>query len=90
MSARVEVFVELKPGLLDPQGTALEHALGDLGYAGIRNARVGRWITFALEADAPDLDARVEEMCQRLLANPVIERYRFTIRPDDAPGAAAP
>lgn len=79
MSARVEVLVELKPGLLDPQGAALEHALAELGYAGISGVRVGRWITFAIEAGAGDLEARVEEMCQRLLANPVIERYRFTI-----------
>ena len=83
MSARVEVFVQLKPGMLDPQGATLEHALSDLGYAGIEEVRVGKWITFRLDGEGDGIEQRVDEMCRRLLANPVIERYRFRVLPDE-------
>lgn len=80
MTARVEVFVQLKEGMLDPQGKALEHALGALGYAEVEGARVGKWITLELGGEAgPELEARVDEMCRRLLANTVIERYSFEL-----------
>ena len=85
MSPRVEVFVQLKPGMLDPQGAAVEHALADLGYEGVEGVRVGKWITFEVPGgDTAALDARVDEMCRRLLANPVIERYRFRVVGDGA------
>jgi len=77
---RVEVFIQLKPGMLDPQGETVGHALESLGYEGIENVRVGKWITFEIEAsDRGSLESEVDEMCRRLLANPVIETYRFTI-----------
>ena len=77
---RVEVFIQLKPGMLDPQGATLEHALSDLGYSGVDDVRVGKWITFHVEdGDPATIDARIDEMCRRLLANPVIERYRFRV-----------
>jgi len=77
---RVEVFIQLKPGMLDPQGETVGHALESLGYEGIENVRVGKWITFEIEAsDRASLESEVDEMCRRLLANPVIETYRFTI-----------
>lgn len=89
MSPRVEVFVQLKPGMLDPQGATLEHALADLGYEGVESVRVGKWITFHVEDGEPAaLEARVDEMCRRLLANPVIERYRFRVVEDGAEGTA--
>jgi phosphoribosylformylglycinamidine synthase len=89
VSPRVEVFVQLKPGMLDPQGATLEHALADLGYAGVEDVRVGKWITFHVEgADRAALEDRVDEMCRRLLANPVIERYRFRVIEDGAEGTA--
>lgn len=89
MSPRVEVFVQLKAGMLDPQGATLEHALADLGYGGIDHVRVGKWITFDVEGDeGAGLEARVDEMCRRLLANPVIERYRFRVIEDGAEGGA--
>jgi phosphoribosylformylglycinamidine synthase len=86
---RVEVFVQLKPGMLDPQGAVLEHALADLGYGGVDQVRVGKWITFRVPAgDSGAIEARVDEMCRRLLANPVIERYRFRVVEDGAEGSA--
>jgi phosphoribosylformylglycinamidine synthase len=80
MKAKVEVF--LKPGVLDVQGKAVENALHGLGWSGAANVRVGRVITFdvaAASADAARGD--VEAMCERLLANPVIESYRVEIAP---------
>jgi phosphoribosylformylglycinamidine synthase PurS subunit len=84
VTPRVEVFVQLKPGMLDPQGATLEHALADLGYVGVTEVRVGKWITFLLEgADPSAVESTVDEMCRRLLANPVIERYRFRVLDED-------
>ncbi len=97
MRARVEVFVQLKPGMLDPQGETLEHALESMGYAGVDGMRVGKWITFDVDGSArEEIESRVDEMCRRLLANPVIETYRYEVSaagPGEAPepveGAAA-
>ena len=81
MTGRVEVFVQLKDGMLDPQGKTLEHALESLGYSGVEGVRVGKWITFRIAGDGrEELERRIDEMCARLLANPVIERYTFSIR----------
>lgn len=90
MKARVEVFVQLKPGMLDPQGETLEHALEAMGYDSVDEMRVGKWITFALAgADRAEIETRVDEMCRRLLANPVIETYRFEVSPDGSGGGKA-
>ncbi len=81
--SRVEVFIQLKPGMLDPQGQTLTHALESLGYDGVSDLRVGKWITFDLEEqDRSALDHEVREMCERLLANPVIERFDYRIHED--------
>jgi phosphoribosylformylglycinamidine synthase len=72
---RLRVVVTLKPGVLDPQGKAIEHALGSLGFAGIEDVRVGKLI--ALEVADGTSDAAVEDMCRKLLANTVIENYRI-------------
>ena len=77
-SARVDIV--LKPGIADPQGLTIERALPALGYDGVKNVRVGKLIELEVEAD--DLDQAkqsVEEMCERLLANPVIESYEVTV-----------
>ncbi len=68
---KVRVIVTLKPGVLDPQGKAIEHALGSLGFAGVEDVRVGKLI----EMEAPE-GADVDAMCRQLLANTVIESYR--------------
>ena len=77
---RATVVVFLKPGVLDVQGKAIEGALAGLGFDGVTNARVGRIIT--LDVDAPDkasAEAKVRSMCDRLLANAVIETYRVEL-----------
>jgi phosphoribosylformylglycinamidine synthase subunit PurS len=76
--ARVEIM--LKEGIADPQGQTIEKALPALGYGGVKNVRVGKVIEFELEApDKGEAKSRVEEMCDRLLANTVIESYEVTI-----------
>ncbi len=80
MSYLAQVDVMLKPGISDPQGQTIERALPVLGYPGVREVRVGKRIQLQVDADSVD-DARtkVEEMCERLLANPVIESYEVSI-----------
>ncbi len=65
----------LKPGVLDPQGKAIGHALAGLGFAGVGEVRVGKLIELEV-ADGTD-EAQIEAMCRRLLANTVIEDYRI-------------
>lgn len=72
---KLRILVTLKPGVLDPQGKAIEHALGGLGFGGVAGVRAGK--VFELDvADGTD-DAQVDEMCRKLLANTVIENYRI-------------
>ena len=74
MKARVHVM--LKSGVLDPQGEAVRHALGSLGFEGVEGVRQGKVIEIDLaEADAAKAEAVVTEMCEKLLANTVIESY---------------
>jgi phosphoribosylformylglycinamidine synthase PurS subunit len=72
---KVKVHVTLKPGVLDPQGKAIEHALAGLGFTGVEGARVGKLIELDLADGTSDAD--VEAMCRRLLANTVIENFRI-------------
>ena len=69
------VFVTLKPGVLDPQGRAVHHALDGLGFSGVEDVRIGRLIELDLADDVTD--AKVAEMCEKLLTNMVIENYRI-------------
>jgi phosphoribosylformylglycinamidine synthase len=75
---RVLIDVMLKDEILDPQGQALERALPQLGFGAVAQVRVGKHITVELDDDA-DLDARVEEMAGKLLANPVIETFSYRV-----------
>ena len=70
------VYVTFKAGVLDPQGEAVRGALSSLGFEGVNDVRVGKFIELELE-DADDIHADLEKMCQDLLANPVIEDYRI-------------
>jgi phosphoribosylformylglycinamidine synthase subunit PurS len=73
------VLVRPKTGILDPQGEAVETALEHLGFS-VSGARVGKVVDLELEAaDADDARAKVEQMCERLLANPLIESYEVEI-----------
>lgn len=76
------VFVTLKGGVLDPQGDTVRAALEALGFSGVRDVRIGKFLVLTLEGGAPgEAEAQVQAMCQRLLANPVIEDYRFELHP---------
>lgn len=78
MKARVTVM--LKSGVLDPQGEAVRHALGSLGFAGVNGVRQGKVIELDLaEADRAAAETSVKAMCDKLLANTVIESYRVEI-----------
>jgi phosphoribosylformylglycinamidine synthase subunit PurS len=72
---KVRVLVTLKPGVLDPQGKAIHHALEGLGFSGVNDVRQGKLI----ELDVADEtgDATIEAMCEKLLANTVIENFRI-------------
>ena len=73
---KARVHIRLKEGVLDPQGKAIGHALGSLGFTGIGEVRQGKLIEIELEgSDRATAQAKVEKMCQDLLANPVIENY---------------
>lgn len=74
------VHVTLKSGVLDPQGKAIAHALGTLGFAGVGDVRQGKVIEIDLaEADPVRAEATVKSMCEKLLANTVIENYAIRI-----------
>ena len=78
MKVKIEVF--LKPGVLDVQGKAIEGALGGLGFAGVTDVRVGRLITMELAGDdKAAAEAQAKSMCDRLLANAVIESYAVQV-----------
>jgi phosphoribosylformylglycinamidine synthase subunit PurS len=76
---RARVLVRPKEGILDPQGQAVQRALPALGFDGVRRVHVGRLIE--LEVDDP---TRLDEMCQRLLANPLIEDYEVQLEGESA------
>ncbi|MBB3065179.1 MULTISPECIES: phosphoribosylformylglycinamidine synthase subunit PurS [Limibacillus] len=77
---KVKVFVTLKSGVLDPQGKAIQHALGSLGFSGVDEVRQGKLIELNLEESDPGkAEASVRDMCEKLLANTVIENYRIEL-----------
>jgi phosphoribosylformylglycinamidine synthase subunit PurS len=78
---RVKIFISLKQGVLDPQGKAIERSLHTLGYGEVRDARVGKFLEFEIDARSrAEVEPRIREMCDKLLANTVIEDYRFEIQ----------
>jgi phosphoribosylformylglycinamidine synthase len=83
------VEVRLRPGIADPQGATIERALPALGFDGVEGVRVGKSIRFEIEA-ADEASARdeIDELCRRLLANPVIEEAEVSISPQVGPVAA--
>ena len=77
---KLRVFVTLKPGVLDPQGEAVRHALTALGFGGVNGVRQGKMIELDLaETDPEAALAQGKQMCERLLANVVIESYRVEL-----------
>ena len=77
---RAKVYVTLKEGVLDPQGEAVGKALGNLGYDGVERVRIGKLVEVELEAaDLATARTLVSDMSRRLLANPVLEEFRFDL-----------
>lgn len=77
---KARIHVTLKNGVLDPQGKAVEHALGSLGFSGVDNVRQGKFIELDLtETDPAKAEAKANDMCEKLLANTVIENYSVEI-----------
>jgi len=76
------VTIELKPSVLDPQGKAIQHSLSSLGFTGVEDVRVGKLFKIVL-ADGghsrADVESQVRQMCERLLANTVIENFSYTL-----------
>jgi phosphoribosylformylglycinamidine synthase len=90
MKLLARIHVTLKPGVNDPQGLAIAGGLRQLGFSGVGEVRAGRYLEVRLEAGDPDAaGAEVEAMCQQLLANTVIERYRFDLSEDPDEGGGA-
>jgi phosphoribosylformylglycinamidine synthase subunit PurS len=79
---KATVLVRPKPGILDPQGQAVESSLRHLGFA-VEGTRVGRLVELEVDAgDAGEARAQVERMCEQLLANPLIESYEIELQPE--------
>ncbi len=77
---KAKVYITPKKGILDPQGAAIEHALPALGFGGVANVRVGKYIE--LDLSGRDGSDEVDKMCKKLLANPIIEDFKFELVPD--------
>ncbi len=77
---KVRVLITPKEGVLDPEGKAVQSALADLGYGQLRSVQTGKIVTLDLEGDDAEAARRLaEEMCEKLLANPVIEQYEVVL-----------
>ena len=88
---KVRVLVRLKPSILDVQGAAVKRALGGLGFAEVTDLRVGKVIDIELQAaTVAEARQRADEMCKKLLANPLLEDYTIeTVGTDDLAGRGA-
>ncbi len=77
---RAKIYVTLKRGVLDPQGETVKGALEALGFAGVKDVRIGKFMVITLnDVSREDARRRVGEMCKKFLANPVIEDFRFEL-----------
>jgi phosphoribosylformylglycinamidine synthase len=84
--AKIEIF--LKQDILDPQGSAIGHILKNMGFGSVKNVRMGKnvLLTFDDSLSLEEVKTQTDEICRKLLANPVIEEYRFEIVPADQAG----
>ena len=77
---KAKIHVTLKSGILDPQGKAIEHALATLGFKNATNVRMGKYLELELRETTKDrAEAEVKAMCEKLLANTIIEEYRYEL-----------
>ena len=77
---QAQIYVTLRPSVLDPAGTAVQSGLAQMGYENVEQIRIGKYIELMLQAtDEAKAKEELEQICDRLLANPVIENYRFDL-----------
>lgn len=87
---KAKVHVSLKEGVLDPQGATVTSALHSLGFGEVEGVRMGKYMELTLDTHSRDeATQRVTEMCDKLLANPVIESYEFTLEDANVPRSPA-
>jgi phosphoribosylformylglycinamidine synthase len=78
--AKAKIFVTLKDGVLDPQGKTVKFALEKMGYKNIEDVRIGKYIEIDINNNNKEkLEKEIDEICDKLLANPNIEKYKFSI-----------
>ena len=86
---QAKIYVTLRPSVLDPAGTAIQSGLSHMGYANVDQVRIGKYIELTLTAaDQAQAEEQVDRMCDQLLANPVIENYRYELTQLEQPAAA--
>ena len=76
---KVKVFVTLRESVLDPQGNAVKNSLHSLSYTEVQEVRIGKYLELTIAETNRDLDELIKEMCEKLLANTVIEDYRYEV-----------
>jgi len=78
---QIQIHISLKKGVADPQGATIKHALESLGYQGVEKVRMGKYLEMEMQAEDPrEVEKQLKDMCQKLLVNPVIEKYTYQIR----------
>lgn len=78
---QAHIYITLRPSVLDPAGTAVQSGLGHLGYSNVDRVRIGKFVELTLSAANEDeAQTQVDRVCDQLLANPVIENYRFELQ----------
>lgn len=75
----VKIYVTLKKSVLDPQGTAVKDAAKSMGYKAINDVRIGKYMELKVEKTERDIHELLDELCDKLLTNPVMEDYRYEI-----------
>jgi phosphoribosylformylglycinamidine synthase subunit PurS len=87
-SFRAKIYVTLRPSVLDPAGTAVQSGLEHMGYANVEQVRIGKYIELTITAaDQATAEQQLDRMCDQLLANPVIEVYRYELATAATAGA---
>jgi len=77
---KAEIYINLKKTVVDPQGTTIKHALESMGYRHLKEVRIGKMVTLTLKTeDKKKAEAEIQEMCKKLLANPIIEDYTYKL-----------
>ncbi|MDA0672182.1 MAG: phosphoribosylformylglycinamidine synthase subunit PurS [Cyanobacteria bacterium] len=86
---QAQIYVTLRPSVLDPAGTAVQSGLHHMGYETVSQVRIGKYIEVTLTADTEAVAReQLDQMCDQLLANPVIENYRIDLQPQAVPSPA--